>query len=154
MNNHIGPPRRPGKRRRSPGIRVAPIGYRAAVTFLSDRLVAAVPPGHHQALAAISPGGSLIGVAVFGRPRDPALDDGTTAQITRLTTDTPAAQPPLVRAAWRAARRLGYQRLICDIPADDAVTPPELRAADLRQLPTEPGSPINRWEIRTRKRTP
>lgn len=139
------------KRRRSPGIRVTQIGYRAATRFLAARFTAAPPAGHRFALAAISPAGALTGVAIIGRPRDAALDDGVTAQITRLAVDAPAAQPPLIKAAWRTARRMGYQRLICDVPADDDAASIELRAADMRPLATEPGSPVTRWEIRARR---
>lgn len=139
-----------GNRRRSPGIRVTQIGYRAATQFLAARFAAAPPAGHRFTLAAISPAGALVGVAVIGRPRDAALDDGITAQITRLAVDAPAAQPPLIKAAWRTARRMGYQRLICDVPANDEAASIELRAADMRPLVTEPGSPITRWEIRAR----
>lgn len=142
------------KRGRSPGIRVTPIGYRAATDFLTARFTTAPPAGHRCALAAISPNGALIGIAVIGHPRDLSVDDGLTAQLTRLAVDTPAAQPPLIKAAWRRARRMGYQRLICDIPADDDVTGVELHAADMRRLPTEPGSPIARWEIHARRRKP
>jgi hypothetical protein len=40
-------------------------------------------------------------------------DDGWTAEVTRLCTDgTPNACSMLYRAAWRAARSLGYRRLI------------------------------------------
>lgn len=143
---------RPKGRRRSPGLRVTRIGYRAATRFLTTRFAAAPPTGHRCALAAISPSGALLGIAVIGHPRDRALDDGVTAQITRIAVDTPAAQPPLIRAAWRTSRRMGYQRLICDIPTDDANTPVELRAADMRRLPTEPDSPVTRWEIRVHRR--
>lgn len=140
-----------GRRRRSPGIRVTQIGYRAATQFLAARFAAAPPAGHRFALAAISPAGALVGVAIIGRPRDAALDDGVTAQITRLAVDAPVAQPPLIKVAWRISRRMGYQHLICDIPAGDEATSIELRAADMRPLVTEPGSPITRWEIRARR---
>lgn len=140
-----------GQRHRSPGIRATQISYRAAARFLTTRFVAAPPAGHRFAIAAISPAGALIGIAVIGRPRDQALNDGLTAQITRLATDTPAAQPQLIKAAWRTAHRMGYQRLILDVPTEDEAAPAELRAVDMRRLPTEPGSPVTRWEIRARR---
>lgn len=55
----------------------------------------------------------LAGVAIVGRPVARALNDGFTAEITRLCTDgTHNACSALYGAAWRAARAIGYQRLI------------------------------------------
>ena len=74
---------------------------------------------HHRApvggLFAVgaSLGGVLVGVAVVGRPVARGLQDDTTAEVTRLATDgTPNACSLLYGAAWRAARALGYRRLV------------------------------------------
>lgn len=52
-------------------------------------------------------------VAIVGRPVSRHLDDGWTAEITRLATDGEKnACSILYAAAWRAARAMGYRRLI------------------------------------------
>lgn len=53
------------------------------------------------------------GVAIIGRPIARRLQDGYTAEVTRLCTDgTPNACSMLYGAAWRACRALGYRRLV------------------------------------------
>jgi hypothetical protein len=55
--------------------------------------------------------GSLVGVAVVGRPVARALDDGLTVEITRLCTiGHPNACSMLYAAARRAADAKGYRR--------------------------------------------
>jgi hypothetical protein len=66
------------------------------------------------------------GVAIIGRPVARMSDDGWTAEVTRLaTTGERNACSMLYRAAWRAARALGYRRLI-------TYTLPEEGGASLR----------------------
>ena len=58
-------------------------------------------------------GDVLCGVAVVGRPVSRHLDNGATAEVTRLCADgTANACSFLYGAAVRAARAMGYQRLI------------------------------------------
>ena len=53
------------------------------------------------------------GVAIVGRPVARMADDGWTCEVTRLcTTGERNACSMLYRAAWRAARALGYRKLI------------------------------------------
>lgn len=55
----------------------------------------------------------ICGVAMIGRPVARMLQDGFTAEVTRLCTDgTRNACSMLYGAAWRAARALGYRRLV------------------------------------------
>ena len=55
----------------------------------------------------------IRGVAIVGRPVARHLDDGSTLEVTRVATDgVPNGCSALYGAAWRAARALGYQRLI------------------------------------------
>jgi hypothetical protein len=52
------------------------------------------------------------GVVIIGRPVARMLDDGWTAEVTRLCTDgSKNACSMLYAAAWRAARAMGYRRL-------------------------------------------
>ena len=57
--------------------------------------------------------GRLAGVAIVGRPVSRYLDDGLTLEVNRLCTDgTPNACSFLYGAAWRAARALGYRKIV------------------------------------------
>lgn len=58
-------------------------------------------------------GEQVVGVAIVGRPVARHLWDGHTVEVTRLATDgTRNACSFLYAAAWRAARALGYRRLV------------------------------------------
>ena len=68
----------------------------------------------------------VVGVAIVGRPVARHSDNGWTAEVTRLATDgTANACSILYAAAWRAARALGYTKLI-------TYTLPEEAGASLR----------------------
>jgi hypothetical protein len=55
----------------------------------------------------------ICGVAVVGRPTSRLLQDGYTAEVVRLATDgTKNSASMLYATCWRAARALGYRRLI------------------------------------------
>ena len=57
--------------------------------------------------------GELVGVATVGRPVARMLDDGMTVEVTRCCTNgTPHVASKLYAACWRAARAMGYRRLI------------------------------------------
>lgn len=71
--------------------------------------------------------GAIVGVAVVGRPSARHLDDGRTAEVTRLCVldGHPSACSKLYGACWRAARAIGYRRLV-------TYTLPEEGGASLR----------------------
>jgi hypothetical protein len=70
------------------------------------------PVGHRFSLKAVE-GDKTIGVVVVGRPVARHQQDGETVEITRLCTDgTRNACSFLIGAAKRAARALGYRRMI------------------------------------------
>lgn len=55
----------------------------------------------------------IVGVAIVGRPVARYLDNGLTLEVNRLCTDgTRNACSMLYAAAWRAARAMGYKKLI------------------------------------------
>lgn len=57
--------------------------------------------------------GKIVGVAIVGRPVARYLDDGWTLEVNRLCTDgTKNVCSMLYAAAWRAARAMGYKKLI------------------------------------------
>ena len=60
-----------------------------------------------------SDGKTLIGVAIVGRPVARLLDNGWTLEVNRCCTDgTKNACSMLYSSAWKAAKALGYKRLI------------------------------------------
>jgi hypothetical protein len=70
------------------------------------------PQGGLFAIAAAN-GGKIVGVSIIGRPVARNANDGWTAEVTRVCTDgTRNACSLLYGASWRAARAMGYRRLI------------------------------------------
>lgn len=90
------------------------------------------PTGGLFAIGA-SDGEKVCGVAIVGRPVARALQDGWTAEVTRLATDgTPHVASMLYAACWRACRAMGYRRLISYVLKSESGT--SLRAAGWREL--------------------
>jgi hypothetical protein len=55
----------------------------------------------------------IVGVAIVGRPVARLLDDGWTLEVNRTCTDgTRNANSMLYASCWRAARAMGYRKLI------------------------------------------
>ena len=67
----------------------------------------------HRFSIGCNDGEKIVGIVVVGRPVARMLQDGWTAEVTRLCTDgTPHVASKLYAAAWRACRAMGYRRLI------------------------------------------
>lgn len=102
--------------------------------------------GHKFSLGveAVKPEGrALVGVAIVGRPVARMSDDGWTLEVTRVATDgTANACSFLYSAAWRAARELGWKRLITyTLKAEPGTT---LKAAGWKLLGERGGGSWNR----------
>lgn len=68
--------------------------------------------GHKFSIGCVSDE-TLVGVAIVGRPVSRHLDNGFTLEVTRLCTDGEKnACSFLYGAAWRAAKALGYEKII------------------------------------------
>lgn len=75
--------------------------------------------GHRFSLACYEDG-RLCGVAIVGRPRSRWINQRTTVEVLRLCTDgTQNACSKLYGACRRAAKALGYDRLITYILEDE-----------------------------------
>lgn len=62
---------------------------------------------------AVAKDGEIVAVAIVGRPVARGLDDGWTVEVTRVASDgTHNACSMLYGAAWRAAKALGYRRMV------------------------------------------
>lgn len=94
-------------------ITIIPINFDEACSFVEQfHRHHGKPQGHKFSIAA-SVDENIVGVAIVGRPVSRGLDDGWTLEVTRCCTDgTKNACSALYAAAWRAARAMGYKRLI------------------------------------------
>lgn len=101
-------------------LQLKPIAFRDACAFIDKLHRHHRPPqGHKFSIAAVN-GEAVVGVVCVGRPVSRHLDNGWTAEVTRLCTDgTHNACSKLYAAAWRAARAMGYTRLITYILASE-----------------------------------
>lgn len=108
---------------------------------VSEMLVAALP------IVTVEPG-RVVGVAIVGRPVARGSDDGWTLEVNRVATDGFFnACSMLYGAAWRAAKALGYRRLITyTLPEEGGAS---LRAAGWRLIGQRGGGS---WNCETRPR--
>lgn len=84
------------------------------------------PPQGALFAIGLAEGDETIGCVIVGRPVARRLQDGRTCEVTRLATDgSRNACSMLYRAAWRAAKAMGYRRLV-------TYTLPEEGGASLR----------------------
>lgn len=91
------------------------------------------PPLSHKFSIGVNDGETVRGVIIIGRPVSRVLDNGWTVEVTRCCTDgAKNAASMLYAAAWRAARSMGYRRLITYTLATEPGT--SLIAAGFRVL--------------------
>src|ERR1051326_7100305 len=99
--------------KRSPILELQPITYRELCAFIREHHRHHEPPQGYLFGVAVNDGARVVGVASIGRPVARMLQDGYTAEVTRCCTDgTAHVASKLYAAAWRAARGLGYRRVI------------------------------------------
>jgi hypothetical protein len=107
------------------------------------------PVGHKFSLGMASEDGVLRGVAIVGRPVARHFDNGQTLELTRSATDgSPNVNSALYAAAWRAAKALGWRRLISYTQAGESGS--SLRAAGWRVIAERPAKPG--WDRPSRPR--
>ena len=92
---------------------LTPINLKTANAFVQQYNRHHKPTRGHKFSIGVSDNGALVGVAICGRPVARRLDDGYTLEVNRLCTDgTPNACSILYAAAYRAARAMGYNRVV------------------------------------------
>ncbi|MEU9925088.1 XF1762 family protein [Streptomyces griseoluteus] len=131
-------------------LHVVPIRQRDAKEFVT------VWHRHHKApagavfcIGAADEDGTLRAVAMVGRPVARAFDNGQTLEVTRTATDgVRNANSLLYGAAWRAAKALGYTRLITY--TQDGESGASLRAAGWQVIAQRP--PRRGWSCASRPR--
>lgn len=110
-----------------------PITYREACAFIARHHRHHRPPQGWMFGVAVNDGTSVVGVAMVGRPVARMLQDGWTLEVTRCCTDrTPHVASKLYAACWRAAKALGYRRLITYTLASESGA--SVRAAGWREI--------------------
>ena len=127
---------------------VTPISFAEANAFVKLHHKHHRPvPGTKFCIAA-SEQNLVRGVAIVGRPVARFLDDGWTLEVNRMCTDgAKNACSMLYGAAWRAAKALGYRRLITyTLPEEGGAS---LRGAGWRCLGLRGGG---NWNTRSRPR--
>jgi len=110
------------------GLDIVPVSLAEANAFVEQHHRHHKPTVGHKFSIGATDGESIVGVAIVGRPVARHLDDGLTLEVNRLCTDgTRNACSILYAAAWRAARAMGYKRLVTYIL--DSENGASLRAA-------------------------
>ena len=101
------------RRREMPMLEICPISLKEANAFVEQYHRHHRPVTGHKFSIGCTDGEKVVGVAIVGRPVSRYLDDGWTLEVNRLCTDgTRNACSMLYAAAWRAARAMGYHKLI------------------------------------------
>ena len=125
-----------------------PITYADACDFIKNHHRHHLPPQGWKFGIAVNDGKKIVGVVTVGRPVARHLDNGWTLEVTRNCTDgTKNAASMLYGAAWRAAKALGYKRLITYTPKEELGT--SLVASNFKLLYESPGGS---WSSKSRPR--
>ena len=92
---------------------ICPMTLKEANAFVEQHHRHHKPVVGHKFSIGCTDGEKIVGVAIVGRPVSRYLDDGWTLEVNRLCTDgTRSACSMLYAAAWRAARAMGYKKLV------------------------------------------
>jgi hypothetical protein len=113
-------------------VKLAPISIREANVWVLHHHRHHRPPQGALFAIAAELDGERVGVAIVGRPVGRGLQDGRTCEIVRVATDgTDNACSFLYGRCRRAARALGYERVITYTRQDESGSSP--RAAGFAQ---------------------
>jgi hypothetical protein len=131
-------------------LRIVPVRFRDACGFVAMWHRHHQPPvGCKFCIGVADDNDTLRGVAIIGRPVARMYDDGLTLEVNRTATDgTHNANSMLYGAAWRAAKALGYRRLITYTQAGESGS--SLRAAGWQVLAER--QPRPGWDVPSRPR--
>ncbi len=132
-------------------LELQPIDYAGACRFIGAHHRHHLPPQGWKFGIAANDGEQVVGVVTVGRPVARHLDDGWTLEVTRCCTDrTKHVASMLYAAAWRAARALGYRRLVTYTLRSETGT--SLTASGWRVVYETRERP-NGWNVPSRPRT-
>jgi hypothetical protein len=129
-------------------LQLQPISLREASAFITAHHRHHTPARGWKWGIACNDGRVVVGVVTVGRPVARHLDDGYTLEVNRCCTDgSHNAASMLYGAAWRAARAMGYRRLITYTLSTEGGA--SLRAAGWKPLYQTAGGS---WNTDTRPR--
>ena len=127
---------------------LTPISLAEANQFVVDHHRHHKPVVGHKFCLAVEKDEEVVGVAIVGRPVARGLDDGYTLEVNRCcTTGAKNACSMLYGASWRAAKALGYRRLITYVL--DSETGTSLKASNWKLVHEVKG---RSWDTPSRPR--
>jgi len=131
-------------------LNIVPVTFRAAGAFVEANHRHHKPPRGVKFCIGVSDGDELVGVAMVGRPVARMYDDGFTVEVNRscVVENAPNANSLLYAAAWRAAKAMGYRRIITYTQAGE--TGSSLRGAGWRVIAER--APRKGWDAPSRQR--
>ena len=92
---------------------IVPLSIQSAKMYVGKHHRHNKPPKSGLFAVGVEKGGDLAGVAIVGRPVARMLDNGKTCEVIRLcTTGEPNACSILYGACARAAKALGYEKIV------------------------------------------
>lgn len=128
---------------------IVPVTFKEACAFVQQHHRHHPAPVGHKFSIGVSDGDKIVGVAMVGRPVARHFDDGLTLEVNRTCTDgTFNANSMLYGAAWRAAKALGYRRLITYTRSDESGS--SLKGAGWRVIAQR--KPNKGWDCPSRPR--
>ena len=95
-------------------LHLQPLTFAEAKLFIEEHHRHHIPPVGNKFCIGLNDGDRVVGAVVVGRPVARYWDNGYTAEVTRLVVldGVKNGCSKLYAAAWRAARAMGYTRLI------------------------------------------
>ncbi|MGX6605592.1 XF1762 family protein [Micromonosporaceae bacterium Da 78-11] len=130
-------------------LRIVPVSRDQAFDFITAWHRHHAPPQGFKFAVGVALAEILVGVATVGRPVARFFDDGMSLEVTRLATDgTSHACSALYAACWRAAKAIGYRRILTYTQEGESGS--SLRAAGWIHAATR--SARSGWDTPTRRR--
>lgn len=129
---------------------IVPVTFAEACAFVAAHHRHHKPPVGHKFSLGVAKGQVLVGVAIVGRPVARGFDNGSTLEVTRSATDgTVGANAMLLASAWRAAKAMGYRRLITYTQGEEIGK--TIAAAGYKVVAERPARPG--WNVPSRPRS-
>ncbi len=128
---------------------IIPCTIREACEFVRSFHRHNKPPQGGLFAVGASDGAHMVGVAIVGRPVARRLQDGGTAEVTRCCVVDEAPRgtcSALYGACWRAARALGWRRLVTYTLASESGA--SMRGAGWRVVAERPAGQPGAWQSR------
>jgi len=125
-------------------LELQPITFREAAAFVNKYHSHHKAPQGHVFSIAVNDGNKVVGVIICGHPTARLSNDGYTLEITRCCVEghVKNAASKLYGAAWRAAKSLGYHRIITYTLVEESGE--SLRGAGFKAIRTTRGGSWSR----------